>query len=271
MHISEPDPARGELEAVTAKVRRLVAANAGHMTYHGTNTYVVETGSGLALIDPGPDLAAHSDRLIDLCGGDLRSIFLTHAHADHCGAVEAVRRATGAKLVAAANSTYDGGPIDIRLRDGECLDEVVAIETPGHTQDHLCFQFERVIFTGDHVMGWATTAVLAPEGDASAYLGSLRKLGEFRARHYLPAHGPKVANTRRYLTYLIEKAEEKERLLVSNLAASPGRVDQIVASLYGDMSQEMSRVAHRTIEALLIRLERTGKVICENETWRILQ
>ncbi len=271
MHISETEPARGVAIPVIGTVTRLVAPNPGKMTYHGTNSYIVQTESGLVIIDPGPDDATHIDRLLSLCSTTVSHIFLTHHHADHSGAVEAVRARTGAPLVAAENSGYRGGKIDIRLANLDNLCGLTAIATPGHTEDHLCFQCDRFIFTGDHVMGWATTAVLAPEGNVSQYLESLRRLATFRARSFLPGHGPKVGNTKRYITYLIEKAEEKERQLLSTLARHPSGLDQIISDAYGEMSTDVRGVASRTIEALLVRLEGAGKVIREENIWRVLQ
>ena len=57
--LSEPRPAYGTIETVTPGVRRVVAPNPGPMTYHGTNTWLVDGDDGLIVIDPGPDDAAH--------------------------------------------------------------------------------------------------------------------------------------------------------------------------------------------------------------------
>jgi recombination protein RecT len=65
-------------------VARLTAPNPSLMTGPGTNTYIVGTAeTGYLVIDPGPDVSAHLDRLIDYTGGDICAIICTHSHADH--------------------------------------------------------------------------------------------------------------------------------------------------------------------------------------------
>ena len=55
----ETVPSHSEAQRVAPGIRRLVAPNAGPMTYHGTNTYLLDWEGGVAVIDPGPDDAAH--------------------------------------------------------------------------------------------------------------------------------------------------------------------------------------------------------------------
>ena len=66
------------------------------------------------------------------------------------------------------------------LDDGETIEidgkPIIAVATPGHTSNHLCFAYDGALFTGDHVMGWSTTVVVPPDGDMAAYMASLDKL-----------------------------------------------------------------------------------------------
>jgi glyoxylase-like metal-dependent hydrolase (beta-lactamase superfamily II) len=74
------------------------------MTLGGTNTYVVGSDPAYA-IDPGPDDAGHVEALLaaaDARGG-LAGILLTHSHADHSAAVEAI----DAPLLWGGVSTHD--------------------------------------------------------------------------------------------------------------------------------------------------------------------
>ena len=68
------------------------------------------------------------------------------------------------------------------------------LHTPGHISNHLCFGFreERALFSGDHVMGWATTIIPPPDGDVVDYLASLELLFDRDDRVYWPTHGPPV-------------------------------------------------------------------------------
>ena len=93
------------------------------------------------------------------------------------------------------------------LRDGEAIAvdgrPVVAVATPGHTSNHLCFAFGDALLSGDHVMGWSTTVVVPPDGDMAEYMRSLDKLRQRDDRVYYPAHGPPVTNPKQYVRHLI--------------------------------------------------------------------
>ena len=78
----------GASEPIAPLVRRVVAENPSKFTYHGTGTYIVggdASGTGdVAVIDPGPKLDSHRDALAAaLAGCRVRSILITHCHADH--------------------------------------------------------------------------------------------------------------------------------------------------------------------------------------------
>lgn len=51
--LTELPPSYGMPEIVTEGVVRIVAANPGVMTYHGTNTYIIEQAYGFLVLDPG--------------------------------------------------------------------------------------------------------------------------------------------------------------------------------------------------------------------------
>ena len=60
-------------------VRRIVANNPSPFTFKGTNSYLIGTG-GVALVDPGPDDAAHREAILGEVaakGERITHIFLT--------------------------------------------------------------------------------------------------------------------------------------------------------------------------------------------------
>ncbi len=85
-----------------------------------------------------------------------------------------------------SGTTEEGGDHDfvpdVTLREGNGIDgpgwRLTAVETPGHTSNHLCFALaeEKTLFSGDHVMGWSTSVITPPDGDMAAYMRSLEKL-----------------------------------------------------------------------------------------------
>ncbi|WP_105103295.1 subclass B3 metallo-beta-lactamase [Microbulbifer pacificus] len=86
---------------------------------------LVMTNAGAVLIDGGmPQAAEHlleNMRKLGLQPGDLQWILLSHGHADHAGPLAAVKRATGAKIAANAETAHllaNGGAGDIHFGDG---------------------------------------------------------------------------------------------------------------------------------------------------------
>lgn len=95
----------------------------GNTYYVGTaglSALLVTTDQGLLLFDGGlPQSASVIDRNIRALGfrtEDIRYIFNSHAHYDHAGGINALQRASGARVVASARGV-DG------LRRGESLDD----------------------------------------------------------------------------------------------------------------------------------------------------
>jgi hypothetical protein len=52
--LTAAEPPRGVPLDVLPGIRRIVARNPSVMTYHGTNTYLIEADEGLSVLDPGP-------------------------------------------------------------------------------------------------------------------------------------------------------------------------------------------------------------------------
>jgi glyoxylase-like metal-dependent hydrolase (beta-lactamase superfamily II) len=77
------EPAHGEAVPVASDVLRVTAPNAGPLTFHGTNSYIVGRDT-LAVIDPGPEEESHWRTLeAAIAGRPVSHIFVTHTHRDH--------------------------------------------------------------------------------------------------------------------------------------------------------------------------------------------
>ena len=101
-----------------------------------------ETGEAVA-IDPwdAGELLAKAKE----AGWSIRCILNTHTHADHTRGNEALRDATGAPIFvhpSADPRTPGALPLDLsaRLRVGHC--ELQVLDTPGHTDSHVCLLSE---------------------------------------------------------------------------------------------------------------------------------
>ena len=272
-------------EPLEPGVARLLARNPSPFTYFGTQTYLVGEDE-VVVIDPGPDLPEHVDAILTaLDGRPLAAIACTHTHRDHSPASRALRAATGAGIVGCAPLALDSiGPRadasfdkhyapDKVLADGEAIEfdggkRLIAVATPGHTSNHLCFAFGDALFTGDHVMGWSTTVVVPPDGDMAAYMQSLDKLRQRGDRIYYPAHGPAVTKPAQLVRGMIGHRMQRERQILKLLDSGPRDIPNIVANAYPGLDQRLVPAAGGSVLAHLVDLERRGLVESgEGETW----
>lgn len=108
-----------------------------------TNCYVLVLPSNRCLVfDPG----AEPDTVQEMIGGrDVAAILLTHAHADHIGAVNDIKRVAGAPvfLHPADAPLATDITIDHELEDGTILEfddvTIKVLHTPGHTEGMVSF------------------------------------------------------------------------------------------------------------------------------------
>jgi glyoxylase-like metal-dependent hydrolase (beta-lactamase superfamily II) len=135
---AEPTPLRHVAVEILPGIRRLVAENVTPMTYHGTNTYLLDHPKGTIVIDPGPE--SHPEHVNDIlrAAGKISLILLSHTHHDHHGLLSALRDASGAPTCGFTQSADPKITTDLHLADGETVDGLTAIHTPGHCGDHLC-------------------------------------------------------------------------------------------------------------------------------------
>jgi glyoxylase-like metal-dependent hydrolase (beta-lactamase superfamily II) len=267
-------------------VVRLVANNPGPMTFKGTNTYLVGTGD-LALVDPGPEDAAHLGAILAAIGRRRVShIVITHTHRDHIDGLAALTAATGArtagfgrravepgiKRTSASGSEYidqDFVP-DVRLGHGDRLEgggwAFTALHTPGHAPDHLCLELEGtgLLFSGDHVMGWNTSVVAPPEGSMADYLRSLELLGERADRVYLPGHGGRIEEPQRLVKAFLLHRRMREHAILDCIRAGTNTVRGIVPAIYRDLDPKLVNAASLSVLAHVEHLISRGLVRCDS-------
>lgn len=261
-------------------IRRILAPNPSPMTFWGTNSYIVGDGS-VAIIDPGPRDPAHMQALLQALtpGETVAAILVTHSHRDHSPLARDLSDKTGAPIFAfgdslagkdpeiAALSDIGGGEgVDADFRPDHCLSdgeamavgglELTALWTPGHMGNHLCFAMGDVVFSGDHVMGWATSMVSPPDGDLSAFMRALDKLAARDDRVFYPGHGAPVENPQARVRELIAHRKMREGQILTALTDAPGTAAELAARIYTDVAPALLPAAARNVLAHLIDLDR---------------
>jgi glyoxylase-like metal-dependent hydrolase (beta-lactamase superfamily II) len=169
----------------------------------------------------------------------------------------------------------DGDRFAVGSGDGACTVEVV--HTPGHTSNHVCFALvdERTLFTGDHVMGWATSVISPPDGDLFDYMNSLRKLLDRDDERYWPTHGPAIDNPGAYVQAFIDHRLGREAQIVSALESGPSTIKDLVPGMYADVDKRLWRAAANSVYSHLLALHREDRVVIDDgqpsitATWRL--
>jgi glyoxylase-like metal-dependent hydrolase (beta-lactamase superfamily II) len=232
------------------------AGNPGPFTLSGTNSWLVGRDPTW-LIDPGPDLPDHVTRLAEEVNrrGGLAGIALTHSHADHVGAMPAVRELFPDAPVAAAH-----GPGAVTLTDGSRFGPLEAISTPGHAPDHLAFVAGPVAFTGDAVLGEGSVFVWPDPGALAGYLDGLARLQDRVLDVICPGHGPLVVDPAAKLDEYIAHRLDREGRLIRALAAGRRREAELLDEVWDDAPPELRPAAAITLAAHLDKLEDEGRL-----------
>jgi glyoxylase-like metal-dependent hydrolase (beta-lactamase superfamily II) len=272
--LTEPEPERGANLAVMPGISRIIANNPGPMTYFGTNTYLIETPDGLVVLDPGPEgHPEHVEAILRRTGGQIALILVSHTHHDHIGAVPALQAATGAPTAGFRTSGVAEFDPDIKLGDGDPVAGMLALHTPGHASDHLCFALnavngDKVLFSADHVMSWSTSIVSPPGGDMRAYFSSLRLLLGRDDDVYLPGHGPPLREPRELVRNMLTHRMIREQAIARKLIDGTFDTYTIMDALYSQLNPRLRRAAERNVLAHLLKMEAEGKAVREGELWR---
>ncbi len=272
----------GKVDAPMPGVRRILCNNPSPFTFKGTVSYIVGRGK-VAIIDPGPEDPAHSAALLDAVRGEtVTHIFVTHTHRDHSPGVPALKKATGAQVLAegphrAARALHVGdGPRldasndtdfkpDRALADGEVVRgdgwTLEAITTPGHTANHMAYAFKEgnVVFSGDHVMAWSTPVVSPPDGSMGDYMASLQKLTIRSEPIYFPGHGPAVRNAPRFVAAYILHRKAREASILNCLSRGETDIPSVVGAIYANLDPRLVKAAGMSVLAHLEDLVARGE------------
>ncbi len=247
--------APGVVEEVVPSVRRVLCNNPSPFTFTGSVSYIVGRGK-VAIIDPGPADETHATALLNAVRGEtVTHIFVTHTHRDHSPGAARIRQATGAMVYAEGPhrsarprysselaSTKSGADYEFRpdviLKDGDVILgeswRLEAVATPGHTANHMAFAWpeQKLMFIGDHVMGWSTSIVAPPDGSMVDYMASLEKLVHRDEQLYLSGHGPEIAEGPRFVKFLIRHRKAREASILHRLAKGEADIPTIVRASY---------------------------------------
>lgn len=182
---------------------------------------------GLILIDTGmpnstKKILAYIQNTLKRTPSDLTTIILTHYHMDHVGSVSALVETTGAKVaIHEADADFVSGrrsqpaprgltgmlfkgvtmfirsrPVepDLSLKNGDTIDGLTCIHTPGHTPGSICLldSVSKTLFAGD-LMRFSGSTLEGPPSqftpDMTEVKRSIARIATLDFDILLPGHG----------------------------------------------------------------------------------
>jgi glyoxylase-like metal-dependent hydrolase (beta-lactamase superfamily II) len=262
-----------------AHIGQFTADNPGIMTLQGTNQYVVGKES-VVVIDVALSADSNLDGIIEqveaMGAKKIEKILITHIHSDHCAGAVALRKRSGAKLgIHRSRKGYLGGE-DFQYDDNDRIafggGELHVLHTPGHESGHCCFYegSDKVLFSGDNILGQGTAVIHPPDGNMTDYLASLERLLGFDISLILPGHGPLVGKPEAKIREYIKHRVEREQQVIGALRAGRQTIGDITQLIYADMSAALQRVAEFSVQAHLEKLMREGRVTREGTRYLLL-
>ena len=282
------NPIIGKAEQLEDDLVVITADNASPMTFTGTRSYILGTDN-LIVIDPGPDSSQHFNFIMEYIGQrKVTDIILTHSHIDHSPLSRRLKKETGASIIGFGSadeartsfmkrlsSSLDlGGEegidkglvLDEKVHDKQILERnnysIEVIHTPGHLSNHICLSVKEknALFSGDHVMGWATTLISPPDGDLGSFMRSLEKLSERDELIYYPGHGKPLREAKKMVLAQIAHRQDRESQILSSISKNSRTPSEIVDDVYIDLNPMLKPAAVRNVLAHLIDLYEREKV-----------
>jgi glyoxylase-like metal-dependent hydrolase (beta-lactamase superfamily II)/8-oxo-dGTP pyrophosphatase MutT (NUDIX family) len=266
---------------------RLTAPNPSLMTGPGTNTYIVgEPQSGFIVIDPGPALAQHLERIHLATQGLIQAIVCTHSHADHspgakplqtmCKTSPPIWGIPSGEHASASSHFVPDRVLEhnqrLQLSGTHDTHTLRAIWTPGHAANHLCLVFEEegILFSGDHILNGSTAVINPPDGNMTHFLESLDLLSECcksdNIEFIAPAHGHVMGNhwgaphdPLSIISSLKAHRLKREAKIKAVVMANPkGQMQDWLPLAYDDVPERLWPAAMRSLTAHVMRLIELG-------------
>ena len=256
------------------------AHNPGPFTGPGNTTWLLR-GRFPLLIDAGSGKDRHLDDLAAALGGErLARVLVTHAHSDHAAGAAALAERMPHVRFAKMPWPERDRLYEVAwepLADNDVVeagdDELVAVHTPGHAPDHLCFwhRESRSLFCGDLAVAGTTVVIPASGGgDLGSYLASLERVLALEPARLLPAHGPVIDRPGAVLRGYLAHRREREEQVLAALAAGDTSPDEIVSRVYVGLDPALASMARDSVMAHLLKLERAGRVRRSLGGWTII-
>lgn len=247
------------------KIERILANNPGPFTGPGTNTWVLDDGSGnVVVIDPGPLDRVHESSILErVADRQVASVLVTHTHLDHAPMANPLARDLSVAAIG-----YAPGPHfepDETVGEGSSLEfgqrSLQVVFTPGHSDDHLCFRVGNVLFSGDHIIGGSSVMVEA----VGPYLRSLEKLQGTGLERLYPGHGEEIDNPDEVIDWYHAHRLQRHREVYEAIVAGATNAEEVLEIVYREVDKSLHPLAERSVKAHLTLLIEEGRIALDRD------
>lgn len=163
-----------------------------------TNCYIImdEDTKEIMIIDPGAEIDKVIE-MLDIIGGKIKYILVTHCHADHIGGLKELKDKKGGKILISRDDSEGLYKKELNLADVVNLDipeldadsrlddndkihignlEFDIITTPGHTKGGICVYNKKhsLMFTGDTIFAGTYGRTDLPTGSLEDIMNSIK-------------------------------------------------------------------------------------------------
>ena len=252
-------------------INKIIAPNPGPFTGEGTNTYLIGKND-ITLVDPGPAINSHIDKILKVGNGNIKRILVTHTHQDHSPAAKDLFKI----LKVPVYGNYADDSIEIQdssfknthhLVDQDKIStkeySIKIIHTPGHASNHFCFYVEenKFLLTGDHIMGGSTVVIAPPDGCMEDYINSLKKINKLEIKVIAPGHGDYIDNPHDLISWTINHRLKREKKVISKLKKlKQSNLEDLLKEVYDDVNVALHPIAIYSLQAHLLKLTNEKKV-----------
>ena len=259
-------------------IKKITAPNGGVFTGAGTNTYLVGK-EDITIIDPGPNIEEHINKIIFEGAGKIKRILVTHTHTDHSPAALTISKKLDipmfGRLVERESKWEDETFLpDTVLNHGDIVsnDEYTleVIHTPGHASNHLCFFLKEsnCLLTGDHIMDGSTVVIAPPDGNMTEYIESLELLKNYNIGYFAPGHGNYMHSPERTIESIIRHRLSRESKVLRCIDKNKNsNLDELLLLVYDDVPETLHPIAKMSLMAHIIKLEDDNKIINIENTY----
>ena len=245
-------------------VRRIIISH-GHVDHIGGLTVLLQTMPARVAVHPLDLCAVTSHREYVVVGNSRLRAFLQQA------GVDAARRSELLKISHYIGTHVEPVEVEQTLTDGQELDGLRILHTPGHSPGHVCIGVGNILLSADHILArtvpqqWPEST--APLTGLGHYLDSLDKIGRMPgfeltlAAHEQPIHNlygriESIRNAHfRRLDRLLSMLRKVDR---------PLSVDEITARLYPEVTGFRAVLAITDVGSRVEYLHQRGRLRVDN-------